>query len=171
MDFILVDVIRQSYSFLCFCVPSGIWSYCEALVFRGAYLFDSFSFAKNVTSRNVWLFWDNHALSLFCIQLKSFVFTLDCDCCIDSKSAISTVSSPYLRLFMLLPPTLTHGALCSVEYFAADIEEAWRKNAALSHFPTDRFVHTAVIINSYHRFLFPVQVSDGSKISSITVMS
>ena len=30
-------VFIQSYSFLYFCVASGVWSYCEAQVFRGAY--------------------------------------------------------------------------------------------------------------------------------------
>ena len=35
-------VFRQSYSFICFCVASGIWSHCEAQVFKGAYLFYSF---------------------------------------------------------------------------------------------------------------------------------
>ena len=67
------------YSFLYFCVVSGIWIYCEAQVFKGDYLFYSFLFAKNITHRNVWLFWDDHALSLLCIQLKIFVFTFDCD--------------------------------------------------------------------------------------------
>ena len=43
----------QSYSFLYFCVASGIWSYCEAQVFKGEYLFYSFPFAKNVTYRNI----------------------------------------------------------------------------------------------------------------------
>ena len=44
-------VFRQSYSFLYFCVASGIWSYCEAQVSNGAYLFYSFPFAtyRNVT--------------------------------------------------------------------------------------------------------------------------
>ena len=76
-------VFRQSYSFLYFCVASGIWGYYEAKVFKGAYLFYSFPFAKSVTYRNLWLFWDDHALSLLCIQLKSFVLTFDCDCCKD----------------------------------------------------------------------------------------
>ena len=40
-------VFRQKYSFLYFCVASGIWSYCEAQVFKGAYLFYSFPFAMN----------------------------------------------------------------------------------------------------------------------------
>ena len=65
---------RQSYSFLYLCVASGIWSYCEAQVFKGAYLFYSFPFAKNVTYRSVWLLWEGHALSLLCIQLKSVTF-------------------------------------------------------------------------------------------------
>ena len=45
-------VFRQSYSFLYFCVASGVWSYCEAQVFKGA-LFCSFPFVKNVLHRNV----------------------------------------------------------------------------------------------------------------------
>ena len=70
-------VFKQSYSFLYFRVASGIWIYCEAQVFKGVYLFYSFPFAKIVTYRNVWLFWDDHALSLLSIELKSFVFTFD----------------------------------------------------------------------------------------------
>ena len=31
-------VFRQSYSFLYFCVPSGVWSYYQAQVFKGAVL-------------------------------------------------------------------------------------------------------------------------------------
>ena len=46
-------VFRQSYSFLYFFVASGICSYCEAQVFKGANLFHSSPFAKNVTYRNV----------------------------------------------------------------------------------------------------------------------
>ena len=46
-------VFRQSYSFLHFCVASGIWSYCEAQVFKGACLFYSLPFAKNIAYRNV----------------------------------------------------------------------------------------------------------------------
>ena len=46
-------VFRQSFSFLYFCVAFGIWSYCEAQLFKGAYLFYSFPFSKNVTYRNV----------------------------------------------------------------------------------------------------------------------
>ena len=46
-------VFRESYSFLYVCVASGIWSYCEAQVFKGAFLSYSFPFAKNVTYRNV----------------------------------------------------------------------------------------------------------------------
>ena len=42
-------VFGQSYSFLYFCVTSGIWSYNEVEVFKGAYLLYSFPFAKNVT--------------------------------------------------------------------------------------------------------------------------
>ena len=44
---------RQSYSFLYFCVASSIWGYCEAQVFKCAYLFYSFPFVKNITQRNV----------------------------------------------------------------------------------------------------------------------
>ena len=69
-------VFTESYSFLYSCIASGVWNYCEAHVFKGAYLFYSFLFVKNVTYRN-----DDHALSPLCIQLKSFVFTFDCDCC------------------------------------------------------------------------------------------
>ena len=43
----------QSYSFLYFCVASGIWSYCEAQVFKLCNLFYSFPFTNNVTFRNV----------------------------------------------------------------------------------------------------------------------
>ena len=32
-------VFRQSYSFLYFCVATGVWSYCEAQVFKDANLF------------------------------------------------------------------------------------------------------------------------------------
>ena len=78
-----VCVFRQSCSCLYFCVASGIGSYCVAQVFKGAYLLYSFPFAMNVTYRDAWLFWDDHALSLLCIQLKSFVFTFDSDCCKD----------------------------------------------------------------------------------------
>ena len=46
-------LFRQSYSLLLFCIASRIWSYCEAQVFKGACLFYSFLFAKNVTYRNV----------------------------------------------------------------------------------------------------------------------
>ena len=46
-------VCRESDSFLYFCVASGIWSYCEAQVFKGAYLFYYFLFVNNVTYRNV----------------------------------------------------------------------------------------------------------------------
>ena len=45
-------VFRQSYFFLYFCVASGVWSYCEAQLFKSVYLFYSFPFAKNVTYRN-----------------------------------------------------------------------------------------------------------------------
>ena len=38
-------------------------------------------FAMNVSYCNVWLFCYDHALSLLCIRLKFFVFTLGCDCC------------------------------------------------------------------------------------------
>ena len=40
---------RQSYYFLYLCVASGIWSFCEAQVFKGAELFYSFLFTKNDT--------------------------------------------------------------------------------------------------------------------------
>ena len=46
-------VFRQGYSFLYFCVAIDIWSYREAQVLRGAYLFYYFPFAKNVTYTNV----------------------------------------------------------------------------------------------------------------------
>ena len=46
-------VLRQGYSFLYFCVASGIWSYCEAQLFKGAFLFYSFPFATNITYSNV----------------------------------------------------------------------------------------------------------------------
>ena len=49
-------VFRQSYSFLYFCVAFGIWSYCDAHVFKGNYLFCPFPFSKNVTHRKVSLF-------------------------------------------------------------------------------------------------------------------
>ena len=58
-------VFRQSYFFLYACVASGFWCFCDAQVLKDAYLFYSFPFAKNVTYRNVWLFWDDHALILF----------------------------------------------------------------------------------------------------------
>ena len=46
-------VFRHIYSFLYFCVASGVWSYCEAQVFKDVYLFYSFAFANNITYRNV----------------------------------------------------------------------------------------------------------------------
>ena len=54
--------------------------------------------------------------------------------------------------------------ICSVESFRCTLNRSGeKKNAALSHSPTDRFVHTAVITNnSYCSILFPVQVSDDS---------
>ena len=59
---------------------------------------------------------------------------------------------------MLLPPTTTFMLLSVPQnLFAVDIEEACWKNAALSHSPTDRFVYSAAIINSYCSLLFPLQ--------------
>ena len=63
-------VFRESYSFVYFCIASDIWGYCKAHVFKGAYLFYSFPFAKNFTYRNVWLFWDDQALSLLCMPFR-----------------------------------------------------------------------------------------------------
>ena len=47
------ECVRQNYSFFNFCFASGVWSYCEAQVLKGAHLFHSFPFAKNVTYRKV----------------------------------------------------------------------------------------------------------------------
>ena len=103
----------ESYSFLYFCVPRSVWSDCQAQVFKGADFFSNLSpLQRMIHTVNVWLFWDDHALSLLCIQLKSFFFTFSCDFWQDilpfffSESSINTVSSAYLSLFMLLPPTL-----------------------------------------------------------------
>ena len=41
-------IFRQIYSFLYFCVAFGIWNYCKAQVFKGAYLFFSFHIAKKI---------------------------------------------------------------------------------------------------------------------------
>ena len=70
------------------------------------------------------------------------------------QSAINTLLSAYLRLFVLLPPTLTPTwcfvfwrTFCSRHWRGLDKKKYW-------------FVHTAVVINSYCSLLFPVQVSD-----------
>ena len=48
---------------------------------------------------------------------------------VSSESAINTVSTAYLTLFMLLPPTLTPSwcFMFRSDHFAVDIEEAWRR--------------------------------------------
>ena len=43
---------RQNYSFYYFCNASGVWSHCEAQVFKAAYFFYPFPSAKNVTYTN-----------------------------------------------------------------------------------------------------------------------
>ena len=39
-------VFKQSYYFLYFCVAPGVWSFCNAKVFKSAYLFYSFPICK-----------------------------------------------------------------------------------------------------------------------------
>ena len=100
-DFILVNVSLDKAILFYFCVASGIWSYCEAQIFQGVYLFYSVPFAKNDIQKCL-MFWDDHALSLLCNQLKSFVFTFDSDCCQDVLEFLFRVRGLTPSLIMMI---------------------------------------------------------------------
>ena len=104
-------VFRQSYSFLYFCVAPGIWSYSKAQAFKGSICFilsplermshTGMSDCFEMTMHSVVF-----AFSWSPLFSLSTMAVVRMSCSFSSKSAIKTVSTAYLRLFILLPPTL-----------------------------------------------------------------